>query len=444
MLSSLWQSLRGISSHRRWRATPACSNRQRFRPELCLLEDRVALSATTFMTESPFDHSTLASAQTLPTDAGPIAVVGSINPVGTLDEYALSLPAGATLWAYVDTGGPQNAGATSRDSELNLYNHTGNVILANNDDGATGNGGDASIETPLSSALAYTSTSNGTYYLEVRKHNNNGIINPYTLYLNVTTHTPAPENEAGAGNDTLATADTLDAQSTPRSGVLIASDDNFRFDARAGDRVWVQVSADGETLATEPFTVTFYDPNQNQILQTATVDSGQSSQAFSFNVPLTGTYYVGLHSTDTTQANRGYSILVSGNTTQPSPSPTTGPADTTPPTVIGALPIRTGKAGKVTELDVQFSEALDAIRATANPGAFVVLVKRKGSPKMRQVTPQAVIYDPSTHTLRLMVAFKKQDQTVKLTIKAGTVADPLGNVLAADLVLTFNVAAKKH
>jgi hypothetical protein len=61
---------------------------------------------------------------------------------------------GASIWAYIDTGGAQQGGATTRDSLLTLLATDGTTEIETDDDDGTGNGLDGSVESGNASAIA--------------------------------------------------------------------------------------------------------------------------------------------------------------------------------------------------------------------------------------------------------------------------------------------------
>jgi len=66
-------------------------------------------------------------------------VSGAINPGGDLDFYTFTgAPAGSRIWIETDTGGTQNAGATSRDTVIDLLAADGTTVIENDDDDGTG------------------------------------------------------------------------------------------------------------------------------------------------------------------------------------------------------------------------------------------------------------------------------------------------------------------
>jgi hypothetical protein len=65
----------------------------------------------------PNDTSGTATALTFTPTA---ITTAAINPGGDLDFYTFTAPAGSRVWIETDTGGVQNAGATSRDTVIDL------------------------------------------------------------------------------------------------------------------------------------------------------------------------------------------------------------------------------------------------------------------------------------------------------------------------------------
>ena len=147
-------------------------------------------------------NNTPASATPLNVTSCPPVVSGSIAPVGDVDYYSFAAPAGAKLWARVDTA----ASNTDTDSVLTLLAPNGTTVLETDDDDGLGNGCDTTVETMYSSAIAgRTLPSAGTYYLQVRHYSPiapNATISPYTLEAVLTTAS-AGESES---NNTAATA----------------------------------------------------------------------------------------------------------------------------------------------------------------------------------------------------------------------------------------------
>ena len=111
----------------------------------------------------------------------------------------------------------QNAGATSRDTVVDLLAADGTTVIENDDDDGTGNGGDGTIETGLASIIAgATLTTGGTYFIRVQAFSVTGIINPYRLFVSLTNVAATAEVEA---NDTAATANVANSPAF-RSGSI--------------------------------------------------------------------------------------------------------------------------------------------------------------------------------------------------------------------------------
>src|SRR5436190_14540234 len=131
----------------------------------------------------------------------------AINPGGDIDFYTFTAPAGSRIWIATDPGGTQNAGATSRDTVIDLLAADGTTVIENDDDDGTGNGGDGTTETQLASIIGgRTLTAGGTYFIRVKAFSATAIINPYRLFVTLTNVAATAEVEA---NNTSATANTL-------------------------------------------------------------------------------------------------------------------------------------------------------------------------------------------------------------------------------------------
>lgn len=152
-------------------------------------------------------NDTPAQAMDIDPATSPALVYGTIRPANDRDFFKFTAPAGAKFWGYVDTGGELNPGATSANSLLTLYAADGTTIIEQDDNDGTGNGCDSTVESFLASAIAgRTLTAGGVYYVRVQQGNNNGVIDPYTLYVTLTTSAPVAEVEP---NDTTAEANPI-------------------------------------------------------------------------------------------------------------------------------------------------------------------------------------------------------------------------------------------
>ena len=130
---------------------------------------------------------------------------GRIETIGDHDWIRVTLVQGITYNIFVSL---QEVGSPEGDSELNLRDATGAVVVGGNDDD-DGAG--------LNSFLSYIPPATGTYYIEVFEHGDDkrgtyGVlmtVNPATnVFLDFTHDTPIPGafNEriaGGAGDDTI-------------------------------------------------------------------------------------------------------------------------------------------------------------------------------------------------------------------------------------------------
>jgi hypothetical protein len=163
-----------------------------------------------------------------------------------VDFWSFTAPAGARVWISADTGGTQVAGATSRDTVIDLLAADGITVIENDDDDGTGNGGDGSIETGLASGIAgRTLTAGGTYYVRVQAFSPTAIINPYRLLVTMTTGETAAEVEP---NQTELDPNLFDAPVGLRSANIspAADVDFFSVFADVGDTILFSADADPE------------------------------------------------------------------------------------------------------------------------------------------------------------------------------------------------------
>jgi hypothetical protein len=117
------------------------------------------------------------------------AIWGRIDSPGDTDLYLFVPPLpGSLLYAYVDTGGPQEEGATNRNLTLTLAGPVPGVVIQTDFDDGTGNGGDGTIESPDAPALAGVPLGlpPGTpYYLRVTAADGSSLVRPYRLFAQV-------------------------------------------------------------------------------------------------------------------------------------------------------------------------------------------------------------------------------------------------------------------
>jgi hypothetical protein len=187
----------------------------------------------------PNDTSGTATAITFTPTA---ITTAAINPGGDIDFYTFTAPAGSRVWIETDTGGVQNAGATSRDTVIDLLAADGTTVIEHDDDDGTGNGGDGTNETLLASLIAgRVLTTGGNYFIRVQAFSVTGIVNPYRLFVSLTNVAATPEVEA---NNTAATANVANSPALRSGSIGVLGDaDYYSVSANAGDTIYFPVDA---------------------------------------------------------------------------------------------------------------------------------------------------------------------------------------------------------
>jgi hypothetical protein len=220
----------------------------------------------------------------------------AINPGGDIDFYTFTAPAGSRVWVETDTGGTQNAGATSRDTVMDLLAADGTTVIENDDDDGTGNGGDGTVETGLASMIAgRTLTTGGTYFIRVQAFSATAIVNPYRLFVSLTNVAATAEVEA---NDTAATANVANSPALRSGSIGVAGDvDYYSVSCNAGDTVYFPVDADPERDGTgTDLVVEFRDPADAILLSVDSSITGSvpnpAAEGANYTVPAAGTYFV--------------------------------------------------------------------------------------------------------------------------------------------------------
>lgn len=266
---------------------------------VCLISCAAVSAAPPIIQNETEDNGTTATANPLSFDNNGAAIVaGAISPVADLDFFSFTAPAGARVWAYVDTGGAQNAGASSRDSQLNIFESDGATLVEFDDDDGTGNGCDGTAETGLSSSIANAPlTTGGTYFIRINEFGDNNVIDPYRLYV-VITHEMTDDEFRYNANDSAATAIPL-IQAAPinflTANISPAGDvDFYSIQAQAGEILFISEDGDPERDATSTDAdVALIDTDGTTVILEVDSDSSNPrSEGFCFAVPTTGTYFV--------------------------------------------------------------------------------------------------------------------------------------------------------
>ena len=259
-------------------------------------------------------NNTAATAQSLDAallQEGSAVVVGEIRAAGDLDFFSFTAPAGARVWAYVDTGGTQLPGASSTDSVLTLFNTDQTTQIETDDDDGSGNGRDGTLESNASSVIAgRTLSSTGTYYLRVAEFNNDQIMAPYRLYVVLTT-TSSNESEA---NDTTLTADTLlpvGSQVGLVNGAAAGADvDLYRLALQAGDVLTLQIDEDPGRDGNSHTELALLNPAGAPLLTVSGFGNsgGVGGQAFSWRAVTSGIYFARVRQASSVPAS-DYALL---------------------------------------------------------------------------------------------------------------------------------------
>lgn len=261
---------------------------------------RAALSAAGPLVLEVEPNDTPAQAMEIDPATSPALVYGTIRPANDRDFFKFTAPAGAKFWGYVDTGGAPNPGATSANSLLTLYAADGTTVIEQDDNDGTGNGCDGTVESFSASAIAgRTLTAGGVYYVRVQHGTNNGVIDPYTLYVTLTTSAAVaeaePNNTTAEANPIIAAGQTIGLRS---AAISPAGDvDVFAVTAAANDILHISSDEDPERDGTgnDSF-IELLSPTGQVLLEIDnSSDVGRPAppaEAACFLVQTPGTYFV--------------------------------------------------------------------------------------------------------------------------------------------------------
>ncbi|MGE0884330.1 MAG: HYR domain-containing protein [Blastocatellales bacterium] len=284
-------------------------------------------------------NNTGATANTLNLASQNVTIVSGSITAGDQDWFKITVAANSRVWLYVDTGGTQNAGATSRDSQVTLFQSDGTTQIEFDDDDGSGNGCDGTNETGLASAIGgRLVTGAGDYLIKVNAFSATGVINPYKLFVVATTTTPVAETEP---NNTSATANSIvtNAQTVGvASGNLTAGDlDFYSVQTTAGNILYINADGNPERDATDTdMVVELRDTNGTTILFSADssflAGDAPFTESFCYLIPSTGTYYVVVRHFSASGTGTYNLMVAAGN----SDAPSNCPPDTVSATLGGA------------------------------------------------------------------------------------------------------------
>jgi hypothetical protein len=312
----------------------AVATRRRCRPEVLPLEDRVVPSSTPvseFLQPFADYGDSAATATPLPVADGTVIAYGRLSTGTDADWFKITTPSsivGYDLWAYVDTGGVQGPGATSRDCNLWLFKSDGTSTQDFDLNDGTGNGGDGFTESSDPAVIASARLDPGeTYYLRVRESGLDDVLDPYKLYVRVTGGVlliPGSLSETEP-NNVKVQADAIAGTegSSVRTGSITDDIDRdyYSFHAQAGDKVFVALDGDPDRNGIgNDFRLRFFKQGESNILieadsSDASTAFNSAAEAFSWNVATAGHYLVqvDLKSGSALTAEGNYRLLVAGN-----------------------------------------------------------------------------------------------------------------------------------
>lgn len=242
-----------------------------------------------------------AAAQATFMDAGTegyLMATGTISPGADVDFFRFTAPAGSKVWTLVDTGGTQNPGATSRDLVIDVLAADGSTVIENDDDDGVGSGCDGTSETGLAPAVAgRTLTAGGTYYVKFRAFSGTAIINPYRMFLTITTTSGTAESES---NNTAATANDVGAAPIGvKTGSIGSSGDVDYYSVTAVANQTIFISADGNPERDASGTDLIVEVRSPADVLLLTIDSSTAgsvpnppAETACFRIPSDGTYNV--------------------------------------------------------------------------------------------------------------------------------------------------------
>jgi len=253
---------------------------------------------------------------------GCAAASGSITS-GNADFFSFAAPAGARVWALVDTS-PSTF--PNNDSVLTLFASDETTVLEEDDDDGAGTNCDGGLDNQVSSTIAgRVLPSTGTYFLRVQSFA--GTIPSYKVIVTVTS---SAQSEVET-NDTVATANPIVTAGSP-IGVRNASIgtvpdvDFYSVAATAGSTLFISADEDPERngVGTDVL-VDLIHPNGTTVIFTADNSlSSPGAEGFCYNVPSSGTHYVRVRGVTSKGTTGTYSVMVAacGLPTTPTPTPT--------------------------------------------------------------------------------------------------------------------------
>jgi len=223
------------------------------------------------------------------------SMAAAIDPGGDEDYFSFTAVDGAEY--TFETQGLSGSSNNVSDTKLYLYDTDGSTQLSYNDDGGTG----------YYSLIAYTITTDGTYYVKVT-----GYTSSYTGDYLLTMTSAAPQVDPYEPNNTLATATAI-ASGDSLVGPMIdpgGDVDLYVFTGTAGYFVSAQTDpVDGVTMDTKLYLL---GSDSTQLAFNDDGGEGFLSWISGYELPANGTYYLkatGYSSTTTGSYNMELDLI---------------------------------------------------------------------------------------------------------------------------------------
>jgi Ca2+-binding RTX toxin-like protein len=261
------------------------------------------------------------TADPLPGPACFVTGTGAISPREDEDFWSFPGTAGASVWAYVDTGGPENEEGGSQHAGLRIFHPNGTGSIERDSGDGTGNGGDSTIETVASAAIAgATLASSGDHFARPVEAGDNAPINLYELFLVTATLTAATLEP----NDTTAQATPITRCPDVRAGSISTGTDTdlYVVNVAPAEVLFVALDGDPERDGTGPdLVVDLLAPNGGTLLTADSsgvtvpgdpaADGNPAAEAFSFDIGEGGAYFVRVRPADPAQTGT-YRLMIAG------------------------------------------------------------------------------------------------------------------------------------
>jgi subtilisin-like proprotein convertase family protein/N-acetylneuraminic acid mutarotase len=240
----------------------------------------LAPDGMTSMTEIEPNNAITTANIILPGESG-LVISAAITPTGDIDVFGFYATAGQHLYAATMTAAQRVPG--SGNSALYLVRSDDTLVEEDQDDG--------SFSPPASSLAGVPIPATGMYYLRVRMPNDTEPVDPYQLYVRLTSATPAAESEP---NNSPAQANALTLPGLITATITLTSpveSDWYSFSLNAGESVYISLDENPERdgfntearLGVGPVEPVFYLGDYS---------NPPNSKALFYTASRTGTHYI--------------------------------------------------------------------------------------------------------------------------------------------------------